>query len=62
MRYRLGKLKIEGASSPVQRPGENGFKYQPKYGLVVVCKDEAHQQTLFNKLTRQGLKLKVVCV
>ena len=45
-----------------QRSGENGFKYRPKYGLVVVCTDEAHQQTLFKKLTKMGLKLKVVCV
>jgi hypothetical protein len=48
----------------VQRPGENGFKYQQKYGLVVVCNDEAHQQALFARLARltPKLTLKVVCV
>lgn len=50
------------AAKAVQRPGENGFKYGPKYGLVVVCRDEAHQQSLFKKLIKLGLKLKVVCV
>lgn len=44
------------------RPGENGFKYRPQYGLVVVCKDEAHQQRLYARLTKQGLAPKVVCV
>lgn len=58
----MGKTAFKPAAKAVQRPGENGFKYQQKYGLVVVCSDEAHQQTLFNKLTKQGLKLKVVCV
>lgn len=58
----MGKDVRKQAVKAVQRPGENGFKYRPQHGLVVVCKDEAHQQTLFNKLTKQGLKLKVVCV
>lgn len=43
-------------------PGKNGFKYRPKYGLVVVCRDEKHQEALFNKLQKMGLKLKVVAV
>ena len=50
------------ALKAVQRPGQNGFKYQPKFGLVVVCKDEAHQQVLFKRLTKLALKVKVVCV
>ena len=44
------------------RPGENGFKYQPKFGLVVPCANEAEQQRLYAKLTKQGLAPKVVCV
>lgn len=47
---------------PAKRPGENGFRYQPKYGLVIVCRDEAHQQQLYSRLTKQGLKTKVVCI
>lgn len=43
-------------STPAAKPapGANGFKYKPRFGLTVPCRDEAHQQ--------QGLKPKVVCV
>jgi hypothetical protein len=53
---------LKDASKGQKRPGENGFKYRQKYGLVVVCDDEAHQQKLFKKLSNMGLRLKVVCV
>lgn len=49
-------------SKPALRPGQNGFKYQPQFGLVVVCKTETQQQQLYARLQKQGLKLKVVCV
>ncbi|WEE79563.1 hypothetical protein LZ683_09485 [Comamonas testosteroni] len=45
-----------------QRPGENGFKYRPQFGLVINCKDESEQQKIYARLMKQGLKLKVVCV
>lgn len=45
-----------------KRPGENGFKYRPQFGLVIACKDEPEQQRIYARLTKQGLKLKVVCV
>jgi hypothetical protein len=38
------------------------FTYQPQYGIIVVCEDERHQQELYDKLSRMGLKTKVVCV
>nr|WP_314710666.1 hypothetical protein [uncultured Comamonas sp.] len=47
---------------PPKRLGKNGFKYKPKYGLVLVCKDEADQQRQFAKLCKLGYSLKVVCV
>jgi hypothetical protein len=56
------KRASKGVQMPVKRPGENGFKYRQKYGLVVVCNDEAHQQSLFKRLTKLSLKVKVVCV
>ena len=56
------KAALKAAQTPEQRPGQNGFKYRPKFGLVVVCKDEAHQQVLFKRLTKLSLKVKVVCV
>lgn len=43
-------------------PGANGFKYKPRFGLIVPCRDEAHQQQLFELLQQQGFKPKVVCV
>lgn len=56
------KPALKAVQMPVKRPGQNGFKYRPKFGLVVVCKDEAHQQVLFKRLTKLALKVKVVCV
>ncbi|MGO1000822.1 hypothetical protein [Lysobacter sp. CA196] len=52
------------ADAPRRRktPGANGFRYRPKYGVIVVCRDEAHQQRLYAELKAQGLKLRVVCV
>lgn len=42
--------------------GQNGFKYKPQYGVVVICDDENHQQHIYETLKNQGLKLKVVTV
>lgn len=46
--------------------GANGFKYQPQYGVIVVCVDEADQQAVFADLRIQhqpaGRKVKVVTV
>lgn len=44
------------------RPGENGFKYRPQFGLIVTCKDEADQQRKFAKFRKLGFSAKVVCV
>lgn len=44
------------------RPGENGYRYRQQYGLVVTCRDEAHQQQLYARLVKMGLAPKVVCV
>ena len=49
-------------SKPALRPGENGFKYKPQFGLVVPCKDEADQQRQYARLVKLGLQPKVVCV
>jgi hypothetical protein len=43
-------------------PGRNGFKYRPQFGVIVVCSDEADQQTSYRALLGLGYKLKVVCV
>lgn len=38
------------------------FKYKEQYGVVIICNDESHQKEVFEKLKKQGLKLKVVSV
>lgn len=40
----------------------NNFKYQQQYGVIVICKDEAEQKVVYERLVAQGLTLKVVCV
>lgn len=38
------------------------MKYTPKYGVIVLCKDEKEQKTVFDSLKKKGMKLKVVSV
>ncbi|WP_321914829.1 hypothetical protein [Paraburkholderia sp. J11-2] len=47
---------------PVRIPGRNGFKYRPQYGVIVVCRNEAEQRSIYEALRAQGHKVKVVCV
>ena len=43
-------------------PAKNGFKYKPKFGLIIECADEAQQQQVFEQLKKLGYKAKVVIV
>ena len=43
-------------------PAKNGFKYKPKFGLIIQCDDEPRQQTVFEHLKSLGYKAKVVVV
>lgn len=38
------------------------YTYKPQYGIVVICRDEAQQIKLYDKLNQQGLELKIVVV
>lgn len=38
------------------------FDYENKFGVIVECENEFHQQQVFEKLSSQGLKVKVVVV
>lgn len=38
------------------------YEYKPQYGIVVICKDENEQKAVFERLSSEGLTLKVVCV
>lgn len=43
-------------------PGRNGFKHQARFGVLVICVDEAHQRQVYEQLLKMGFKLKVVAV
>jgi hypothetical protein len=38
------------------------FNYQSQYGVIVTCRDEPHQQTVYNELLEAGYEVKVVVV
>lgn len=38
------------------------YTYKPQYGVIVVCNDEAEQRAVFERLSAEGLTLKIVCV
>lgn len=48
--------------NPPKTPGRNGFRYRPKFGLLIRCRDEQHQAELYRRLAAQGYKLRVVAV
>ena len=40
----------------------SGFSYKQQFAVVVICKDEKDQETVYNRLKDEGYKLKVVAV
>lgn len=54
----MGKTK----KARIDVPAKNGFNYKPKFGLIIQCDDEDHQQTIFEQLKQLGYKAKVVVV
>lgn len=40
----------------------SGFTYKQQYAVVVMCKDEKEQESVYNRLKEEGYKLKVVAV
>jgi hypothetical protein len=38
------------------------FRYREQFGVIVVCTDEADQRRLYRRLSRDGLRVKVVVV
>jgi len=38
------------------------YTYKKQFGIVVICSDEQEQKKLYERLQKQGLTLKVVCV
>lgn len=56
----MSEKSLKKINKEVKHRGENGYKYTPKLGLILLCQTEQEQETLFNKLQAQGLKPKVV--
>lgn len=50
------------ARRKMKTPGKNGFKYKPKFAVVVLCDDETHQEKVYVDLSNRGHKCKVVSV
>ena len=66
MRAIKGGYNTPGGKNPPQAyrgpMGPNQFKYRPKYGVIVVCRDEAHQEDVYKTLKASGHKTRVVTV
>lgn len=43
-------------------PGVNGFKYKPRFGVIVICKDEEEHKRVYERLCGEGYKCRVVRV
>jgi hypothetical protein len=50
------------ADADASSPQESDFQYEQQYGVTVVCRDERHQQEIYDRLTSEGLECKVVVV
>jgi ParB-like chromosome segregation protein Spo0J len=43
-------------------PADSTFEHTEQFGVIVMCKDEAEQEQVFNRLQGEGLSVKVVVV
>ena len=62
LRISIGFDMSKTKKARIDAPAKNGFNYKPKFGLIIQCDDEAHQQTVFERLKQLGYKAKVVVV
>lgn len=53
---------MPATSQTVTATRTSSFKYKPKFGVIVVCKDERDQERVYNQLRRGPRKVKVVTV
>ena len=54
-----------GADDESKEPAgatESDFNYESQYGVIVMCKDEAEQEQIYNRLVEEGYECKVVAV
>jgi len=40
----------------------SNYTYKQQYGVIVICKDEDEQKAVFERLSKEGLTLKIVVV
>ena len=45
---------------PDKAPGKNGFKYREQFGVIIICRDEAHHRDVYQKIAAQGYKCRAV--
>lgn len=45
---------------PEPEGNDNGLTFTQEFQIIIECKDEDEQQTIYNKLTQEGLKCKVL--
>lgn len=50
------------AADPEAAATDDGGYFAEQYAVTVVCRGEAHQREIFQRLTSEGLTCKVVCV
>lgn len=43
-------------------PGKNGYKYKPRFGVMIICSDEHQQRSVYEAVKHQGHKVKVVSI
>lgn len=48
--------------NPRPMPGVNGFRYKERFGVIVMCKDEAEHRAVYERLKAEGYRCKVVRV
>jgi hypothetical protein len=54
----IGELLDETAADGIEAAPES--KYKEQFGVIVICKDEAHQQEVFESLAGSGYEVRVV--
>lgn len=52
--------EIEEELEEEEQSQEPSFNYKEQYGVIVICKDEAEQEKVYNNLLEQGYECKVV--
>lgn len=59
-----GRTRFYGRAtqSPRKLLGANGFKYKERFGVIVLCRDEAEHRAVYERLKAEGYKCKVVRV